>query len=125
MCGRSCTFDYYGDQYRDTDWYETTAMGGPVIMQGRAEFPLMLILIYGTECNNLQYEVAQAATCEVAEVTHVMSPGADVWLWVGASVFEGVPESQYVFTVCGIGEPPTAVEQVTWGSIKRRFAGLR
>lgn len=123
MCGRSCTFWYEGMELRDTDWYEATAAGGPVVMRGRAEFPYQMILIYGTECNNLQYEYTTAPACTDAELSHGMDPGELVWLWHSSSTFSGVPWSRYVFTVCGIGDNPLPITRMTWGGLKDRYRG--
>ena len=111
--------------FRDTDWYETVAVGGPVVMRGEAEFPYQMILIYGTNCVDLQYEIATAPACEEVELSWEMAPGQEVWLWHSTSIFSGVPHSQYVFTICGIGDNPLPVENESWGGIKQRFLGAR
>jgi hypothetical protein len=82
MCARACTFLDQGMQYRDTDWYEARAIGGPVTMTGRASFPYQMILIYGTNCSNIQYDVTQAAACEDAFLSHNMPAGSDVFLLI-------------------------------------------
>ncbi len=95
-------------------------------MTGRAEFPYQMLFIYLTECNNLQYDLVQAIPCQDAVLSHDMAAGAAVWLWHAPSIMTGVPESNYVFTICGIVDAePVATEAATWGRIKHRFAGAR
>jgi hypothetical protein len=112
MCGRSCTYLYNGISYRDTDWYDVTAAGGPVSMTGTAEFPLQLLLIYGTACNNLQYVYADGPPCQPVTLSWTFEAGQDCWLWAAPAVFSGVPESNYVLDVCGIA--PTVTGACCW-----------
>jgi hypothetical protein len=106
MCGRSCTYLYQGMSYRDTDWYEVTSAGGPLSVTGIAEFPLQLILIYGTDCANLQYVYDTGTPCESITVSWPLEADQEAWIWVGPSVFNGVPESDYTLDVCGIAPTP-------------------
>jgi hypothetical protein len=94
-------------------------------MTGRAEFPYLMFLIYGTNCVNLEYVLAEAGRCEEAELSYSVAPGAEVWLWHGTAIFQGVPESRYVFTVCGIQDDPVPIRQTSWGQIKQRFGLAR
>lgn len=103
LCGKSCTYLYQGMSYRDTDWFAAEAAGGQVTATCVAEFPLLLILIYGTDCANLQYTLDSAPTCEAASLDWSFAAGEELWVWVGSSVFEGVPESDYLLDLCGIG----------------------
>ncbi len=122
VCGRSCTFLYQGDSYRDTDWYDCYAQGGTVTASCVAEFPLQFIFIYGAECNNLQYETALALPCETVTLTHDEPAGADFWLWVGPAAWAGVPESDYTMHVCGlVPSTPNSVRATSWGRIKGAF----
>ncbi len=118
VCGRSCTYLYQGSSYRDTDWYAMYAQGGLVTATCEAEFPLQFILIYGPDCNNLQYDLQTAGPCTPTTLTHDFGAGAEFWLWVGPSTFSGVPESDYAFRVCGIVGGATPVYSVTWGAVK-------
>ncbi len=110
LCGRSCTYLYQGMSYRDTDWYAAEAAGGDVTTTCTAEFPLQHILIYGTNCANLEYVFDAAAECETTSLSWSFAAGEELWIWVGASVFEGIPESDYVLEVCGLAtdEPSAA-----------------
>jgi hypothetical protein len=121
MCGLSCTYSYQGSSYRDTDWFEMTAVGGTVTATCEAEFPLQFILIYVADCNNLQYDLLQVPMCEPATLSYNFSAGQIFWLWVGASVFSGIPESEYIFDVCGIEGGVTPASSSTWGEIKGMF----
>ncbi len=124
MCGKSCTYLYYGLSYRDTDWYEIRAAGGTVTYQCTAEFPLLILFIYGMNCNNLEYELAQADPCVTASLSYYLAIHQGAWLWVAPTVFSGVPESDYLMEVTGLElccPPPTPVETTTWGRIKNRY----
>ena len=109
LCGQSCTFLYGGNEYRDGDWFDVQADGSTVTATCRAEFPVQLILIYGISCANLQYVLDTAPYCEEAQVSWGnFTAGQEFWMWVGPSVFSGVPESTYILEVCGIQahQPP-------------------
>lgn len=105
MCGRSCTFHFNGFDYRDTDWYAGAAVGGPVTVSVRAEFPVQGILICGTDCANLRYEIGIADPCGTLALTRDCAPDLNLWVWVGPAVFSGIPESDYVLEACGLREP--------------------
>lgn len=117
ICGKSCTYLYQGLGYRDTDWYTTEAQGGTMSGTCNAEFPLQFILIYGTDCNNLVYDLATAGACTPTTLSYNAAAGAEIWWWVGSSAFDGIPESDYSLEVCGIAGG-TPVEETTWGQIK-------
>lgn len=121
VCGESCTFLYEGSGLRDTDWFEMTCEGGAVSATCVAEFPFQFILIYGVDCENLQFDVRQGLPCEPVTLTFNGAPGQLLWLWVGASTFSGVPPSDYIFEVCGIEGNDTPTREPTWGSIKSLF----
>jgi hypothetical protein len=72
-----------------------------------AEFPLQGLIIYGTACNNLAFVLGQASPCEPLVLQWDPEPNFDVWLWVGPSIFTGVPESDYLLEVCGILPEPS------------------
>ncbi|MBD3163212.1 MAG: hypothetical protein GF328_14005 [Candidatus Latescibacteria bacterium] len=102
MCGYSCAYLLHGAPVRDTDWFESFGTGSEVTVTAIAEFPLQLALIYGTDCDNLQFELATAPPNTPVSLSHTIEAGAPVWTWIGPSVFNGVPESQYQFEICGI-----------------------
>ncbi|MBM3287091.1 MAG: hypothetical protein FJY88_07035 [Candidatus Eisenbacteria bacterium] len=119
VCGRSCTYRYEVWEMRDTDWYRAQAAGGVVTLTCRAEFPLMCYIIYGTDCGHLNYVYGQASPCEPLTIEWVAPAAQDVWLWVGPSVFQGVPESDYVFEVCGLSETSGLVGACCFGGTCR------
>ena len=123
MCGRSCTFLYQGSTYRDTDWYTMTAAGGYVTATCLAEFPLQFVFFYVIDYNCIEYEylLGTSDPCEALTMAYSFAAGQEVWLWVGPSLFSGVPESDYILDVCGILGEPTPVRESTWGSIKGMF----
>ena len=123
VCGKSCTYLYQGLSYRDTDWYTmNVAAVGQVSATCTAAFPLQFILIYGANCANLQYVIGTSSPFVPITLTwNFNTPGAEFWIWVGASTFSGVPESDYVYNVCNIEGGPVPVEQKSWGAIKNEF----
>lgn len=121
VCGKSCTYLYQGSSYRDTDWYSMTAAGGLVTATCEAEFPLQFILIWGADCNNLQYEIGTAGPCTPLTLQYNFGAGATFWVWVGSSSFSGVPESDYAYEVCGLEGGQVPVEETTWGAIKNSY----
>jgi hypothetical protein len=123
MCGTSGTYFYQGGGYRDTDWMLAYGNGGTMTASVRAEFPVQFIFIYGTDCNNLVYDITTANACQDATLSRTVAAGTPVWLWIGASVFDGVPcGSEWVLTVDGLGTgegcEPTPVLDKSWGEIK-------
>lgn len=121
LCGKSCTYIYNGSSYRDTDWF--TLNGGGVMVDATvtAEFPVQFIFIYGLDCNALLYDITTGGPCVPLTLSRSVGDGVEFWLWVGAQVFSGIPESDYVLDVCGLGGGVIPTVESTWGSIKTRF----
>jgi len=104
ICGQGGNYDYYGQSYRDTDWYELTLTESREITATcTAEFPVALYILDGnggcssfpTVADDLQPE------CVEASVTYVCTPGT-WWVWVGASEFSGWPnDADYLLTIHG------------------------
>jgi len=107
LCGRSGTYLYDGWNYRDTDWFDVIGSGETLTVSCVAEFPLQLLLIYGTDCLNPQYDIVTAGRCEEASLSRVIGEGEHAWIWVGPSAFSGVGcESVYLLQVTGLGILP-------------------
>lgn len=113
VCGQSCTYLYNGLSYRDTDWYRVYGIGGTLTYTLEAEFPCVAIFIYGTNCANLLYDYTSGGVCTPVVLSRNVADGVEVWLWAGASVYSGLPVSDYVFTACGIQGGGTPVEETT------------
>jgi len=120
VCGKSCTYLYNGSSYRDTDWYTTAAIGGLVTVTSQAEFPQMLALMYVPNCNNLQYVYVLGNLCTATALSYSFPANAELWVFVAPSVYSGIPESNYVYDVCGI-MGPTPTQETTWGQIKNAY----
>ena len=106
ICGESGTFYHGTSSYRDTDWFrvvvdEATTLTWSVC----AEFQLLIVVIDGGSENCMDWEILGSSTAaaeETATLSFDVGPGA-YWLWVGPSVFTGVPcGSQYTGTVSGV-----------------------
>jgi hypothetical protein len=94
VCGESGTYLYYGSSYRDTDWYAFELFqDATVTWEVTAEFDLLIFLIDGGSGNCMDYAILTYTTandCDVASITYSCDPGL-YWVWVGPSVFTGVP----------------------------------
>jgi len=121
MCGESCTYPCQTLSFRDSDWFEMTCMGGTVTVTCAAEFWPRLRLIYGLECDNLEYDVVEGGFCQILTMTYEAVPGQSLWLSVEALVSSRVPPNDYILEICGIEGGPTPVEEASWGAIKGLF----
>jgi len=92
ICGTASTYVIDGLNRRDTDWYlYTTEVPQSITFSGVAEFPLQLLLVGDLGgCETFVPAYATATACEIASFTYEIGPGT-WYLWVGPSVFEGVP----------------------------------
>jgi len=123
LCGMSGTFD---GTSRDTDWFVCYGTGGTMTATCCASFPLQLIFIYGLNCDSPTYDITTANPNVEASLSRTVANGTPVWIWVGASVFDGVPcESPYLLTMTGIntgdGCGPVPTQNTTWGAVKSLF----
>ncbi len=123
VCGKSCNYLYEGYLWHDSDWYEAFAAGGPATVTCKAEFPIVIILDQSTSCAvSPEGAYGEAVPCVPAEVSHpYLQPGQRVWVYVSPIVDHVFPESDYVFTICGLAAMPTPVEETSWGRIKNRY----
>ncbi len=94
VCGTSGTFLFGGSNYRDTDWYEIVLTEWTeLVWTAQAEFPVLIFIIDAGSSDCVDYEIlasAVAAECDTVSLTECVRPGT-YWLWVGPSVFEGIP----------------------------------
>ena len=117
MCGESGWY-FAGGSFRDTDWFEVTAISTQIDITIDAEYAVNFFVL-NTDCQNIQllYQ-AVGGPCIPAALSFPTGPGDVYWLWVGPTVFSGpVYEFEYQLNVCGIyGSVPT--ESSTWGGVK-------
>jgi hypothetical protein len=115
-CGTANTYLFGGSQYRDTDWYRLDLTGSPLFWDltwtVTAEFPLIIFMVdAGTE-NCGDYTIlgnTTAAPCVTASLTFTGLQPKVYWVLAMPSVFTGVPPSDYVATLTGVGvAPPVA-----------------
>jgi len=126
FCGMSGTYLYTGSSYRDTDWLKIYGNNMTVSATVRAAFPVQFIFIYGPDCNNLVYDITSGGICQDLTLSHYIATGAYAWIWVGPSVFSGIPcETPYLLTLTGIGTGEgcgsTPTEKSSWGAIKNLY----
>ena len=79
---------------------------------------MLFILMYGPDCADLQMETEQGEPCETLTLMWEFNVGDLLWLWVGTSTFEGVPESDYILDVCGLEAEGVPTIETSWGAIK-------
>lgn len=126
LCGKGGTYVSNGLSYRDTDWFVAYGTGGTMTATWVAEFPILGIFIYETDCSNLEFEAVTGMPCEDVTISRHVDDGVAVWLWAGATQFNGIPcESEYLIRIEGLRPgpecEPSPVEDSRWGRVKSRF----
>jgi len=111
ICGTASTYVLEGSGHRDTDWYEIIVDEPTTITWSvEADFPVAIFIIDGSLGCNFYSIIATgaAAACETATAIAPVTPGT-YWLWVGPSIFSGMPcgtTNNYVATVeCSVTPP--------------------
>jgi len=109
ICGVAGWYNYYGSNYRDTDWFQIY-MGdsGVAEITIDAEVATYLFEVGPQDCNNVG--VLQNITvgpCSPGSMFVYGNPHSPVWIWVGPTVFyppDGFVgnEYDYVMTISGI-----------------------
>ncbi len=109
ICGTSGTFMFTGLNYRDTDWYQLTVSELKTInFTVDAEFPLLLFILDGNNgcAGAITLASGTAIECTPLTISTTVTAGT-YWLWVGPSVFTGVPcGADYVASVTLTTPPP-------------------
>jgi hypothetical protein len=121
ICGTSGTFLYYGNQMRDTDWYDFyLARDGIVNITAKAEFYMHVFIIapgLDEPCEEIQILYNETVPlCEEYSFDADLAAG-DYWIWVAPESFEGVEcgSEYYVTVTCEEqNEIPTLSE---WGMV--------
>ena len=115
VCGTYGTYDNFGQQYRDTDWYRITATATTTLhycVTGMAATDIYLLDGTGG-CANLGLVGSNSAgPGGTACIDATVGPGT-YYLFVGTSAFSGVPCGQnYVLELTrdGCGPPPPPLE---------------
>ncbi len=104
ICGESGTYLFTGASYRDTDWYEIgVGLPGTLSMTCDANFPVAMFIIDALSGDCIEYTILGSTTGAECSATYLEAPvtaGGNYWLFVGPSVFTGVPcGSEYTLTV--------------------------
>jgi hypothetical protein len=129
LCGESGTYTYNGFSYRDTDWFPVWAVGGTVTMRCCAAFPLQLLYLSTVDqaaCTYGGYDYVQTGAYVEAVLTYTALASEELWVWIGPSVFTGVPcGSEYVLTVDGVTTHPScspvSTQNTSWGRVKSMY----
>jgi hypothetical protein len=122
ICGKAGTYVAGGIDTRDTDWYAlTTTGGGTGTVTVVADFPVQLAVL-NPSCNPISVLCGSVFGAECQPVSCSFPCGQTVWIFVGPSVFDGIPCGyEYLLTFSGCNIPPcqpTATENTTWGQVK-------
>ena len=127
FCGVSGWYDYYGGQYRDTDWLWVTASGTEIVWTLDADQETHMFLLGGTtfDCSGsiTVDDMATASPGMPGQLTIPTTPGEIVFLWVGPAYWDLPAEYNYTFTITGI-ETPAAVELASFGATAQGSAIL-
>jgi hypothetical protein len=99
VCGTSGNFnvtDASGviTDFRDTDWYRLVLTTPSIIYwSAYTEFPVQLVIISaGTvNCYDQALNYATGGPCQVVSDTSSCLPAGTYYLWIGPSVFDGLP----------------------------------
>jgi hypothetical protein len=129
MCGKMGTYFYQGLSYRDTDWYDVRACGGPVTVTWTGEADIQGFIIFGPNlnCGNYQLNPVTGTACVPASLTQNFGPCEIFWVWAGTTVFgSGVPcGTDYIIEISGICDCdlciPDPTETQSWGAIKNLY----
>lgn len=124
LCGRSGTYlDPAGSEFRDTDWFNCFAAGGSVVVSVTPEVPVNVFeLSVDPSCATVA--VVQQITpgaCETGSIIINASVGQEIWLWVGPTVYTGVPEFTYLMEISGLDPGTTPVEAASWSALKATY----
>jgi hypothetical protein len=123
LCGVSgWYFSQGGLLYRDTDWFLVNTITDQLDVSLTPEQPtILMISAPDPDCATMPFDVIQIADeCETFSVTVPAVPGASYWIWIGPTVFEDLPDYEYVLDVCGIFSP-IALEPASWGQVKAKY----
>lgn len=121
--GTSGTYSLYGNEVRDTDWYELRLDSPTELnLSLHACFPHQLKAIRAlSDCYH--YETVYTANGDYqndAGFGGTFDAGR-WWIWIGPSIFTGVPcGAEYLLTIEGLC-PATATDASSWGSVKELF----
>lgn len=126
LCGKSGTYSSAAGSSRDTDWFSVWGTGGTMTATLCADFPSQLLFIYVLDCFNPLYDAITGQAGQEISLSRSVPAGVEAWIWVGPSVFDGVPcESSYLLTMEGISATdqcePSPTENSSLGQIKNQF----
>jgi hypothetical protein len=109
LCGRANTYDYFGDSYRDTDWYELTLTeAGTLYWSGIAMYNLQLVILSSDYCDPLYqttYAIGTAPMCSILTISADL-PAGTYYLWAGPSFYSDMPGGANYNAVATLNAPP-------------------
>jgi len=130
-CGRLCGKSGWhlgpaGEQYRDTDWFEVTALSSEMTIEVESEYLTLVYLLDANDCAAGATVVDgpwNPAPCELTTmVVTGLTPGMVYTVFVGPTVFTGpVYEFDYTLRICGHLWSVIPNEEATWGDVKTMF----
>lgn len=123
LCGRSGDFNFFGFNYRDTDWFSAIALGDEMTFTVQSAYTVQVAKLTLPECP-YEIDLFDVTSCGVpVSFTFPTTPGEEIWLVVAAgNVYGPVGEFDYFATLSGhVWDPPVASEEMSWGGVKALF----
>jgi hypothetical protein len=125
ICGTTGVYDYNGEVYRDTDWYELDLTeAANICLSGISYIPCYFFIIDGRGgCAEMTVVASGLDECCVAasDICYLCDPGT-WWAWAGPSAWD--PDylcgNVYLLTIAGYSGGTPAVS-TTWGRVKGLF----
>ena len=113
-----------GSNFRDTDWFTVTIpASGSLYIEGEGDQWTYLYELGPQDCDSVGVlQSTMFGQLSPAGFTVTGVPGADVWIWVGSSVYEqppGSPDNEYLYVLHLEGV--VAVENQSWSHVKALF----
>jgi hypothetical protein len=122
LCGKSGWYVAQGQNERDTDWFSLIGdMSGYNSALCYTEFDVSMFILLPLDCNSVGVAYDALCECETPGYIEFSHPAnTEYWLWVGPPEFTG-PVNEFNYILDFDNDPPSPVQDVSWGKIKTMF----
>ncbi len=122
VCGKSGTYLFQAQNYRDTDWFRGTFPAGSWTYQGTSDGFTLRLFVLTPVCPTGVVSTLTSPSC-VPSAPLAVAGGQSYYFFAGPDVFTGVPcESPYVLRWTGLPDCGVVpVEETTWGGVKNTY----